>query len=296
MYMKKYVISAFLLAFFTITSIAFANTDTFTHYLQKGDTDNEVKTLQQILNSDSETQVAAFGFGSKGQETTFFGELTKQALIKLQKKHSLGTKYGFFTIYTGALDDKTREFLNKYVLEKGLVAKSCGPTNSNKTINREKIESLSEKLKPENLLDSPEDKWKMLNEFYSLSVSTNGTAPYIEKVETSEKDKNSFLPFSQAISFTSGSEMKITGCNFATSTPNTISTTFGKTEVKSKDGTTLVFTPKTSLQDMFDQMTKKMKDSKKDNTLENMGTPPLFITVQNSNGVSNPYQLFMNLK
>lgn len=293
--MKKYFISGILLAFLAISSLSYASTTTFTRYLQKGDSGEDVKALQIVLNTDSETQVIGFGLGSSGQETTFFGELTKQAVIKLQKKHSLGTKYGFFTIYSGALDDKTRDFLNKLVDEKNIETASCGPS-SNKELSRKKIETLSEKLKPENLLNSPEEKWEMLNEFYELSVEPGSKAPYIQKIETADKDDNSILPFSQAMSFVSGGEMKITGCNFATSTPNTINTTFGKTEVKSPDGKTLTFTPKISLQDIFDSQTKKMKDSKKDDTLEKMGTPPLFITVQNSNGVSNPYQLFMTFK
>ena len=110
--MKKYVISGILLAFLAISSLSYASTTTFTRYLQKGDRGADVTVLQKVLNTDLMTQVSVTGEGSAGFETDFFGELTKQAVIKLQKKENLGNSYGFFTIYSGALDDKTRSFLN----------------------------------------------------------------------------------------------------------------------------------------------------------------------------------------
>lgn len=71
----------------------------FTGGLAKGMSSNDVKRLQQLLNSDSETKIAESGVGSPGNETEYFGGLTEQAVQKFQKKYNLAqegdTAYGY---------------------------------------------------------------------------------------------------------------------------------------------------------------------------------------------------------
>ncbi|MEK7635304.1 MAG: peptidoglycan-binding domain-containing protein [Patescibacteria group bacterium] len=65
---------------------------------------NDVKELQRFLNSQGFVLTIS-GLGSPGQETNFFGGLTRKALIEFQKKNNIKPSVGFF----GPI---TRQFVN----------------------------------------------------------------------------------------------------------------------------------------------------------------------------------------
>ena len=62
---------------------------TFARGLGLGSAGADVRTLQQILNKDTSTQVAASGTGSPGHESTLFGAATDAAVKKFQLKFKI---------------------------------------------------------------------------------------------------------------------------------------------------------------------------------------------------------------
>ncbi len=59
--------------------------------LKQGDESGDVKQLQILLNSDPDTKLADGGVGSPGNETEYFGSLTKSAVIRFQEKYRAET-------------------------------------------------------------------------------------------------------------------------------------------------------------------------------------------------------------
>ena len=80
----------------------------FTKVLNVGVTNSDVKRLQQLLNSDPTTKVAASGAGSPGKETNYFGPATTKAVQKFQCKYGIVCSGTPKTTGYGNLGPKTR--------------------------------------------------------------------------------------------------------------------------------------------------------------------------------------------
>ncbi len=86
---------------------------TFSKNLKLGMISDDVKYLQIILNSSSDTKLANSGPGSSGNETTKFGSLTKATVIKFQEKYASEILQSFgLTKGTGLVGVTTRAKLN----------------------------------------------------------------------------------------------------------------------------------------------------------------------------------------
>lgn len=110
--MKKIVYTTTL--FFIIPTF-FVHAYTFTQTMSLGSNSPEVLELQKILNTDSRTQIAESGVGSPGNETTYFGQKTKAAVVRFQNLYAKEILYpNNLTVGTGFVGRSTIEFLNTF--------------------------------------------------------------------------------------------------------------------------------------------------------------------------------------
>jgi hypothetical protein len=121
--------------FITFASFLFIFTSSFAYTFNQnlilGSSGEDVRQLQIFLNNYSpETKIANIGVGSPGNETTYFGQLTKQALIKFQNLNAntvlvpVGLSNG-----TGYFGPSTRSFINSTKMSSSQI--EINNTNSN---------------------------------------------------------------------------------------------------------------------------------------------------------------------
>ncbi len=128
--MKKAVYIFLLLAIpVSVNAYAFMRT------LNTGSEGEDVMELQKFLNANPATQIASEGAGSPGNETMYFGERTKQAVVRLQNLFAdtilrpVGLSEG-----TGIVGNSTLNFLNTHQTNSDLTQVS-NPLQNNIVVN-----------------------------------------------------------------------------------------------------------------------------------------------------------------
>jgi peptidoglycan hydrolase-like protein with peptidoglycan-binding domain len=119
--MKKNLLFIGFIASLVFVFAKFSNAALY-RTLRQGSVGADVKELQALLNKDPETRVALSGAGSVGRETTSFGSLTRQAVIKFQSKYASDVLYpAGISFPTGVVGSMTRAKLSSLY--------SSAPTN-----------------------------------------------------------------------------------------------------------------------------------------------------------------------
>lgn len=127
--MKK-VITGSIVTFLLLVSmpVGASVAYTFNTNLTIGSTGADVVNLQKVLNMSPDTMVASSGAGSPGMETSYFGDMTKAAVMKFQTKYEITPAAG----YVGSI---TRATLNKITSEQAYSSSSNPATVSVKSVS-----------------------------------------------------------------------------------------------------------------------------------------------------------------
>lgn len=239
----------------------------FYRSLSLGDEGGDVLVLQKVLNRDPETKIASIGIGSSGNESRYFGELTKQAVIRFQNKYKneILTPNGL-VVGTGYVGPSTLSKLSQLMIESG--------SNISGEVNPNPVSTLNIPPPPPLLKIEDDDNKKSSNS----TTSTDGKTA--QQLAGSSEPKMSNLTKISSISPSSGgtrTRITIKGIGFSKEGNDVFAGMSFIKGVKSSDGTTLVV----DVQNPFEGNDYASSVSGRDLSV------PLGIYVKNISGVSN---------
>ncbi|MFA6519286.1 MAG: peptidoglycan-binding domain-containing protein [Candidatus Paceibacterota bacterium] len=86
--LSSFAVALLVLSYGALASAQSSVQNMFTTNLSLGSRGTQVLLLQQVLNRDPDTRIANSGVGSPGNETSYFGSLTKTAVVLFQQKYA----------------------------------------------------------------------------------------------------------------------------------------------------------------------------------------------------------------
>lgn len=190
---KNLCISSFLLFFLFLTTTSDALSQLPRNaFLQYNDNSRDVKTLQEILNSDPDTIITNEGAGSPGKENWFFGELTRQAVSRFQSIHNITV--------SGKVDLSTLKVLNQVasgqLKNNSSTSKTYGEIEvpkeeENIYLNSEKNPHISVDNPQENTTTNPTEK---ISKTYLDSMLEKYTNYFSNNSEVNQRNNNPNVP------------------------------------------------------------------------------------------------------
>ncbi len=142
--MRKKYIFLFALTLFVPSFLLATSLSIFQKDLKLGDERLDVKILQMVLNLDPQTRVSLSGVGSLGKESVYFGEKTRQAVIKFQKKYTILGESGRVGIKTRAkLDEILAKLLNSAPVSPVVPVKTASQTSSSNQNTTNTVKSIT---------------------------------------------------------------------------------------------------------------------------------------------------------
>jgi len=102
----------------------------FNRNMWRGLRGNDVKKLQEFLNSDPNTRISESGLGSPGQETNYYGFLTQVAVQNFQCKNGIVCSGSPDTNGYGVVGPKTREKMQEVSSGSGGVGSAPTPASA----------------------------------------------------------------------------------------------------------------------------------------------------------------------
>jgi len=175
--MKKNIILIFFVT--TIPFFVYASGFSFEKDLKQGDKLPDVLELQKKLNLDVDTRISPIGPGSPGNETDYFGTLTKVAVVKFQNKYKNEVLTPANLISgTGFIGSLTRKKLNNL---NSVSVSISNPTLIATSTTKEVLKNIFSKEVNPSEKNQIGTYFKGLFDKVDLEGSVSSVAPYLEK-------------------------------------------------------------------------------------------------------------------
>ena len=179
----------------------------FTRDLTIGSTGDDVRALQQLLN-DLGFLIADTGPGSPGQESTYFGERTRQALIRYQQANNISPASGYFGPLTRAsLQNQPTQQVQSFIQQ--TPPNDVPPTETTPTPQLENIQTTEPQFTRDLTIGSTGDDVRalqqLLNDLGFLIADTGPGSPGQESTYFGERTRQALIRYQQANSISPAS-------------------------------------------------------------------------------------------